>query len=81
MIPHLSDLIAILMSNTRTHSHVCHSAVSTLLKVGQREVGGVITERIISVLGNDEVLRTTEEDLEIVATPPDMLWSPQLRQL
>ncbi len=79
--PHLTELVNSLMSNTRTHSDVCRLGVFTLVKIAPREVGVVITERLVNLLQDGDILGTNEEDMIIAATPPDELWNPQLRQL
>ena len=81
LLPRLPSLINSLMSNPRSHSHVCREGVSTLMRVAPREVGGVIADTIVGVLQDEHILRTCEEDLEIAATPTSELWNPQLQQV
>lgn len=74
-------MINSLMLNTRTQSHVTTSAISTLISVAHEDLGSAISDKLVYVLQQDSILMTTEEDLEIAATPLTELWNPQLRQL
>ena len=78
----LPTLIQSIIDNITVNRQASEAGIATLVKLGGRDcVRVIIMEKAIELLTRQELLATTDEDVEIAAVAPDQLWNPSSTQM
>ena len=74
------DLASVLTANMAAHHESCVHGLRTVVICGGGGVVGELVEGVCSVLGASEVVRASEDDMEVLCTPEGQLWHAGLRK-
>ena len=68
------QLVSLLLSNMADKSEVCLRSLRSLLDLQADAVVPVLVGEACQLLGDPQVVRVTQDDMEILATPDGQLW-------
>lgn len=75
LISELADeILKTLRDKMSNRKETCHRALATLLTFGPDLMVPRVVDDMCLLLGNREVMEVTEEQIEILHTPPGELW-------
>lgn len=68
------ELASLLESNMSSNREACMSGLKSLVLCGGSGVVGTVVGKVCSVLSSREVVRASQEDMDILCTPEGQLW-------
>ena len=81
MVTLLPSLATCLLENVVNQPQTCHLGVVSLSRVCGSDFIEQVIKKMSDVLGNEEIVQFSINDLEIAATSPNQLWNPELNKL
>lgn len=69
-----NELLTTILGRVQSQPQSCHKALSSLVSFGAGLFLPEVVEQVCALLGQQEVLEVTGEQLEVMRTPPGQLW-------
>lgn len=74
------ELASILSSNMAARREACVRALQTLVVCGCESVVSVLVEGVCEVLREKEVVKASQQDMEVMCTPQGEIWHDGFRK-